>query len=345
MDLANTFTLEEEIKELIEDYNPDLRISEKEAGSIAKSNSFPFLKYMYKGTSLDKINKTWDQLIETNKIYDSKETYVFNLFEEITIDIYVSEKPTKKYVKLRDILKKEKFKLNKIIDIEFFEYYSRHQFIINHLNGKTQKTINQTEDHRFKEYIKHSFEHQFNDFLGYLKLFGGHNSDELLNFLVDESRIDDRKFTAFLDTEKIHLQFVELEKNRKKEIILAYRGYGNHYPFTKNIPGKKIYDQRYKRFDVLNQNQDLQYYIKEFEKSKFEKNDSVLNWLENCQKNYTSYFEDNFNYTDRKNNFLKRNSKDIMPTSFDDLLKLNPLLRTRASALVAYHYFKENSIF
>lgn len=342
MDLANTFTLEDEIREEIMDNNPELFISQETAKKIAKTNNFPFLNYMYKGTSLKLTN--WKQFQKENKIYDYGKRFVFNLFEEIYVDISIEEKPTKDYIKLKKNLKKEKLTLNKVIDIEFFEYYSRHKLIIDHLNGFTQNHIDRT-DSPLKEWLKQHYEHEFNDFLGYLQLFGDDNPDKLLDVLVNNSRVDDKKFTTFLDTDKIHLQFVELQNGKKKETVLAYRGYGNHYPFTKNISGKKICDKRYERFDALNQDQDIDYYKKEFNKSNIQKNNFILNWLDNCQSNYTDYFNKNFSYIKRKASFIRKNGDETFLTSFDNLLKLNPLLRTRASALTAYHYFSENSIF
>jgi len=344
MDLANTFTLEEEIKEYIEDFNPDLIISDTSVKKLADSDSFPFLKYMYKGTSLKKVNKKWNEFIKKNRIYKGNNTYLFNLFEDIVVDVSISEKPTKDYVKLKHELYKDNLVLSKVIDVEFFEYYSRHKFIINSLNGKIQNKINGA-DLRLKKVMQQIYDHDFYDFLGYLSLFGDHDSDDLLNFLTDEFKVDDKKFTAFLDTEKIHLQFIKLKRGKKTETVLAYRGYGNHYPFTKNISGKKIYNKRFDRFDVLNQNYERKYYLTEFNKNGIEKNNFLLNWLDDCQQNYTGYFKNNFDYVERKNAYCKKNKEKLCPKSFDDLLKLNPLLRTRASALIAYHYFEKNHIF
>ena len=311
-------------------------LSLNESEKIRNSNEFAHLKYLYSNNSIKNlINNMPADFFK--KIKQNK--YMFRLIpNEIFVEIKVKEKNKNKYEKLENILKEDRIKLDKIVDIEFLEYYKSHEQYLKYL---TQ--INDIKGLKVNRYLKEVLIMENKDFE---YLFYNEDSSVLINYLNDNLReLNKDSFTSFLDTEKIHIQLAICSKDDRKDIpILSYFGYGNYYPFNPKIKNK---DTRFNRFSQINNNDniDLNYYLREFNKSSTEKSIELKSLIDNSQQNYFQYFQKNFNIEKRRNMYTRTyNSQIQLPLHIDKFMMLQPIWRNKFNSLIAYNYNFYNNI-
>lgn len=317
-------------------------------------NYFPILKYLYSNQSIEDLNNSnfFDKKEIIQKI--NSNTYRINeIPNRILVETRLNEKKASLFEKLQKELKKDRIKLEKIIDIEFFEYYEIHQKYLESLNGKDEeKLLKFSDDKRslkdkelnisFKWPSQREMIRNFNkcDCSNFEYTFFQEDPVKLIEVLNNNNDgINKKEFSTFMDTEKIHIQMAICSKGNQKNIpVLAYFGFGNYYPFAASIKNK---DNRFKRFSQINNsdNIDSKYYLKEIQKSQLEKEIYLKELINSSQLEYHSYFEKNFNLKKRKDIFEKKyNSKTEFSLFTDDLLMLDPIFRTKSAALIAYDY-------
>ncbi|MFT4244555.1 MAG: hypothetical protein ACMXYB_03835 [Candidatus Woesearchaeota archaeon] len=304
---------------------------------------FPLFSYSYYQEHIPNLQIGESEFKLGQKIPFSKDktSFIIPLANQIRVELRKKRKLNSKYSNLENILNKNKFTLNKIVDIEFFEYYQSQFRLVKDLN---------------KSRIDFQNKSSLNNILWALKVENEKNFEQILSLdnsiedgilvlyeLLEDKKIDSKIFTGFLDTEKIHLQIANINKSSQQRNILIYYGYGNYYPFTRNIIDKKEYENRLNRFDLINANEHeiLKYVQNKFnqEQEKIDKNLLVL--INSSQREYSSHFNRYFSYENRLNKF-KGNKKPLGGTDF--FFSLNPRIRTKSAALIAYNMFKHKLI-
>lgn len=321
-----------------------------ETEKLISDNAFPHLKYFYSQDDIDLsiFNGTPKVITIKNK----NTSIIKNIPNDIHVETRRASKRPDEYIYLKSRLTAAGITLEEVIDIEFFERYESHVNYNLELTGEIERVyekysdtitnsastggfIRKTKSHR--DLIKLLYKMEFKQFES---IFMNESTSHLYDVLDDSgNKIDKSRFTAFLDTEKIHLQFAICSYGIFKKIpILAYFGYGNYYPFSQAI--KRKHD-RLERFSQLNKGDDIsiEYYLKEIEKPSTKKASELKNKINHCQKKYFEHFNENFNLERvREKHFAKNGNKNKYSPHIDSFMMLEPIIRTKSAALVAYDY-------
>ncbi|HDU8491120.1 TPA: hypothetical protein RG418_002110 [Aeromonas hydrophila] len=321
-----------------------------ETEKLISDNAFPHLKYFYSQDNIDLaiINGTPKVIA----IKDKNTSIIKNIPNDIHVETRRASKRPDEYIYLKNRLIDEGITLEEVIDIEFFERYESHVNYNLELTGEIESVyekysdtitnsaslsgfIRKTKSHR--DLIKLLYRMEFDQFES---IFMNESTSHLYDVLDDSgNKIDKSKFTAFLDTEKIHLQFAICSYGAFNKIpVLAYFGYGNYYPFSQSIKQKH---DRLERFSQLNKGDDIsaEYYLKEIKKPSAKKSLELKNKINNCQKKYYEHFNNNFNLEHvRKKHIAMNGNKNKYSPHIDSFMMLEPRIRTKSAALVAYDY-------
>ncbi len=337
MDL-NVFDIRSAINnEIIENSNLEYYPNEDEIEYSIKKEYFPHLNYFYLKESFDifkRNNFNMDSIIKKK----SKNLYQIYLNNKTNVRVINKSKEASNFPFLKEKLKKIGFRLEEIIDLEFFEYFDLHEKYLEELNLDYYSDSRVKLDsfskliYNFREFNIHSFE----------SVFFKENPIDLIDCLNenDPKKISKESFTSFMDTEKIHLQFAKISKGIKKNIpVLVYYGYGNYYPFTQKIKNKNC---RFDRFSMINYGDEFnsKYFEKEFLKDKNLKSKELIEKLDYSQQNYYEYFKKNFNLDLRRKLFIEKYGNPKFSKFIDSILMINPIIRTKSSALIAKEYFE-----
>jgi len=317
--------------------------SDKQIEECITKNSFPHLKYFYDSSPIKDMLKVgnYDDIVCKQ---NENTTYIENLPNKLVIETRVCDKPAKNFPYLITELKKNNITLNKIIDIEFFESYKSHENYLINLDDSLEDKLKSYSDTKnkyrtisHKGLVRKIYESEFKHFEEVL--LGGEASGfyDLLDENLD--KIAKGEFSAFLDTEKIHIQVAICSFGNLKEIpVLAYFGYGNYYPFASHLKNK---NSRFARFSQLNHGDtiDLQYYLDEIKKPKQVKTVEIKRKIDECQQGYFSHYQNNFDiYSRRTQHIAKNGDGSEYPVYVDRLMMLEPVTRTKSAALLAYNY-------
>ncbi|ELM3717537.1 hypothetical protein RYR53_000532 [Aeromonas hydrophila] len=311
--------------------------------------TFPHLDYFYGKNDIDPI-----KINESPKITKRRNGSVIitNIPNDIQVDTKVTKKMPDEYSYLSTKLREKNITLENVLDIEFFERYEAHINYHLQLTGGIEEvykefsnSVEPSVNHKVmfrktkspQSLIKLLYEMQFNEFES---IFMGGDSSHLYDVLDDSGeKIDKKKFTAFLDTEKIHMQFAMCSFGPFKNIpVLAYFGYGNYYPFSQKVKNK---NDRLERFSQINKGDiiDTEYYMRELTRSNNDKTKDLQKKINECQKNYHEYFKEKFDLKDIKKKHLENNGcENNYPSFVDSFMMLEPVIRTKSAALIAYEY-------
>ncbi|MCA9496571.1 MAG: hypothetical protein KC589_06510 [Nanoarchaeota archaeon] len=340
-------TLEREIEFYLESANPNIILDSNKINQLISSNIFPNLSYFYNGNDLNELLTNYPNLFNKSnnffkKIEDDKTfNFIdnFKLANPLSVGLKINSKPLNNYTNLRKSLIEKNIRLEKIIDVEFFEFFKEQKWFLNNISGRNEEKINTKHFHneKLRNLIANFENKDLTDLEEICNLMGMDITKVLEYINEDYSRLNGNVFTAFMDTEKIHLQFVKCKFNNKSKILLGYYGYGNHKPFMPSLKSKNVSDIRFMREDHLNSKLNLKYYLDELKINNLQTIRNLLNKLNSSQKNYPSYFAKHFSYESR----LKQNtnSNKIIDKN-DKIFMLNPNTRTRAAALSAYMFFQ-----
>lgn len=337
-------TLEDEIRSYLEANENDISNLTQESLNLLKNSDYflPY-KYFYENLSLEFLLKRNPVLFEQiiNREYKTNafsELYQINLANPILVGMKKSIKELPQRLRLNLNLNGIT-NIESILDIEFFEFYQNQFAFLKYLFDKEKdlinpKILNSKNVGYLVEYLQ---EMRFRDFSESLSLFNV-NTSSLIDLIdIEREIMDSNCFTGFLDTEKIHLQFGLLKDKSK---VLLYFGYGNYYPFTRNVAGKNSSKLRFSKFDYLNGNSaDINQIRLELEKSEATRNTNLLKLIDSSQQNYLQYFKEHFSYERRAK--LYAGDLDIDKQG-DRIFMLPNEIRTKSSALIAYNYFKYN---
>lgn len=306
-------------------------------------NYFPHLKYYYDSSNIKDFISI-DNYKDIVVPIDKKITHINNLPNKIVVETRVEEKKSDDFSFLKNELDKKNITLEKVIDIEFFEYLKSHENYLIHLDDSIEDKLKGYSDKTgpmsnisHKGLVRKIYESEFKEFEEVL--FG--NDPAKFYDILDKNlkKIDNRCFSAFLDTEKIHIQLAICTYETIKEVpVLAYFGYGNYYPFISCMKNK---NKRYARFSQLNHGDkiDGRYYIEQIMKSGDSKDEEIKNIINDCQLGYYDYFDKNLSFASRRDQYIAKNGEgNEFPELVDRLIMLEPIIRTKSSALVAYNY-------
>lgn len=371
--LANS--LEDEIYNWIVYNDPDACPSSEDILKCVDGNHFNFLKFFYDGVADLKfftswLNKEYETLILENilnseieilqKIKLNQNYFQIPLANPLIVKITEEEKVSSKYPILENTLNLKNIKLNYILDIEFFESLKSHDDISNYLLSENNIYSNcNFNNMTFQDYLlnhKEIWEFHKSKLLDWnvedlnfeIKNFAMSNLENLIDYYdCNFEKVDDKLFTSFLDTEKIHLQFANVTYKNKQHNILAYFGYGNYYPFTgRSIDKKNASNKRFNKLDYLNgkNGNNSNYYLSELNKSSTIRKNNLLEIINLSQKNYLSHFNDNFSFDFRLNSYENKNCLVMCDSdkSLNNFIKINPVIRTKSAALISYLYFQNN---
>ncbi len=344
IDFANQFSIEEEISNIYEEHGEENH-TKKEIKMAISNNDFSLINYMYGETNMDSVLKKLDQYKNSKIIEMPKNNFNFLLCEPITVKVEESKKNVKDYSEIEKILNQNKYNLVSIKDIEFFENYLPQVTAFNHLVGNYEPYINTLSDKKigtttYKEFIKKELDKELIGFEDYHKFFGKDHFSEIINHITEKNVLDKNSFTSFLDTEKIHIQLIEYQKRAKKpkkEIILGYFGYGNHYPFTKNIKCSNISEKRHNKIDNMSKI-NKQYYETQLKIPEHHKINQIIELIKTSSQTYEKYYKKQLSYEKRRNEY-ENSKKPIFCETFDKTMLINEKTRTKASALIAVDYF------
>lgn len=309
------------------------------------NNFFPHLKYFYSSFSFTDLYKS-NYFKEKDLIRkELKNEYKIYLVENnLLVNIKSEFKPASEYINLKNSLKKKSYKLEGILDIEFFETQHLHNNYLKLLLSDEKLNLNYKLEDGFdfsREYIIDYFKKMDGEKFEGNFFYKNDPTNLIYDLDLNSSKISKDVFSSFLDTEKIHLQFAIVSSSNKKNVpLLAYFGYGNYYPFSKRIKNK---DLRFERFSNLSNsdNIDINYYIKQMQiKSDFRKK-NLIEKLDFSQQNYYNYFIENFDIEKRYNYFKKKYNNLNFDLAQYSLLQINPLIRTKSAALIARKIFLE----
>lgn len=343
MDL-NVYDLNSAIKhEIYENSNGEEDyVSKENLDYLISNNFFPHLEYFFTQKSFQKIENYShfykNQLI---KKLNSK-NYTINLSNKILVNISESIKRKEDFPNLLKSLEKREIQLEGVLDIEFFEKYKIQEDYLNYILKEHE--IKEREDdgvYRFptiEDVINHIENLETNHFED---VFFNEDPSNLYDIIIEEDkRIDDSKFTSFLDTEKIHIQMPIISKGNKKNIpVLGYFGFGNYYPFTGTIKNKNL---RFNRFSQLNANDyiDVKYYESQMNLSSDKRKINLIKLIDESQLKYMKFFKENFSLKKRKKVYESKYGKTSYSTFIEELIMLDPIIRTKSTSLISYFYFK-----
>jgi len=185
--------------------------------------------------------------------------------------------------------------------------------------------------------VRKLYESEFEEFEEVLLGEDPFNFFEIMNEKVN--KISGSAFSAFLDTEKIHIQFAMCSFGAYEDVpVIAYFGYGNYYPFSTMLKNK---NDRFMRFSQLNSSDEIKvdHFLNEIKKSKLQKSNELKSKINECQKSYRNHFENNLNFSTRRERFINKYGENgEYPEYVDRLMMLEPAIRTKSAALVAYDY-------
>lgn len=285
----------------------------------------PNLRYKNGILSLNESN------ISSNK---SENSFIIPTANPIQVDMRREIKSSIKYSNLENILQKNQIKLNHIIDIEFFEYFPKQKRLIKNL----EKTHNSyTKSPSFNSLLWGLKKEEEKDFEQILTIDKKINSGILTLYdILEENTVKTDIFTSFLDTEKIHLQFANISYGSKQENVLVYFGYGNYYPFTRNIKSKNSFENRLNRLDYINtnQNETLEYIQSQLGLDPNNKKKQLLDKINSSQEQYEDHFTRNL---DREIRLQQFKGTQLPLGEVDRFFMINPSIRTKSAALIAYN--------
>jgi hypothetical protein len=326
-------TLEDEIAYYLESNDNVYYEFEGSLSKFASENYFPFLSLIYGNLSIFDFFRVGSSdvtsFLNPRIINSDINKYKFNLANPLIVRF--RNERVQKNNRLEKLLQREGIKLIKEIDLEFFEYKKEQEDYFNNYIG-INPILGKNRNFKIIELLEKLREEQIKDFENDLNLFG--DLENLFSVIdPDKETIDPKQFTAFLDTEKIHLKFALIKHNDKEKIVLTYFGYGNYYPFTKNIKGKKAFKNRFLRYSFDSDLEDFREYLKRPESYGIHKIQELLN---KGHLEYENYFNQYLSYSLR---LSQTNSKPITE-DLDKLFILNQRTRTRPAAFIAYSLFK-----
>ncbi|WP_039978425.1 hypothetical protein [Vibrio jasicida] len=325
--------------------NGEAILTDEQVKECESKNCFPHLKYFYDSSSIVDIKniENYEDVVITSKSITNI-AYIHNIPNKIIVETRVDEKSAKDFSFLNNELAKESITLEKVIDIEFFETYKAHENYLIHLDCSLEEILERYSDETSKMgplshrgLVRKLYESEFKNFE---EVLFGEEPAKFYDLLDDNiSKISTRSFSAFLDTEKIHIQFAICSFGKFKEIpVLAYFGYGNYYPFASYMKNK---NDRYNRFSQLNHGDliDLNYYISEIKKSKNQKTREIQSKINECQLGYLEHYNSNLNFYSRRSTHMSKHGNGYeFPEFVDRLMMLEPATRTKSAALIAYDY-------
>ncbi len=329
--------------------NGDYYIPEDDIDRHIINKTFPHIEYFYdqRDIDLDKINSS-PKII---KLKANGDAIITSIPNNILVHTNITKKKAEQYSHLANKLRQKNITLEEVVDIEFFELYEAHELYKLELNGEIDNLYNEfsnetTSSINKNNFIKKTSMRDIAKLLYRMKLeefestFMGEDPSHLYDILDNTGKqVNKEKFTAFLDTEKIHIQLAICSHDKRKKIpVLAYFGYGNYYPFAQGIKNK---DLRFGRFSQINSSDqiDHNYYIKEINKSKEIKERELKEKINFCQKKYHAFFMKNFSLEIIREKYHKSNeSENKYPQFIDKLISLEPIIRTKSAALIAYNY-------
>ena len=334
-------TLEDEIIAFLEANDNQVNSKEDIVNLLSDPNSFTYFKYLYQTHSIENLLRKNEHefngfLIKVKPEERYHELYQIRLANPILIGVNsnLKEIPTKSAKELN------KLGIDKIQDIEFFEFYESQLRLLKYFYDESQrKDLPQKQP--IIELLKHLDSIRIKDFQDELMHLGKQSSD-YMEVLDDSKKIVSKSsFTAFMDTEKIHIQ-LGIGKNLKFPVLL-YFGFGNHYPFSRSISGNKTYENRFNRLDYMSfETSDLKEIEKELKLNPVIRKNNLLRLIDNSQQNYLKHFNKHFSYNLRANEF---NGEGEIDTKYDSILMIPETIRTKSAALVAYKYFSNNFSF
>lgn len=306
-------------------------------------NIFPLFSYLYYQEQIPELQIEDSAFKLDRKIPFSKDktSFIIPTGNQIRVDLRRENKPNSKYSNLEKILNSNNFTLNHVVDIEFFEYYQSQFNLIKDLNKSKTDFQKKPNLSNLLWKLKEENEKEFEYILSLDKTIK--EGVIILYDILENDKINPKIFTSFLDTEKIHLQIANISQNSQQRNILIYYGFGNYYPFTRNINYKKICEKRLNRIDLINANKQeiLKYIQAEFKLSQEEIDQNLLNLINSSQHTYLNHFNQNFSYQKRLEEF----KGDKTPLGKADIFfSLNPKIRTKSAALIAYNMFKHKLI-
>jgi hypothetical protein len=353
-----------------------LPISEqnKEIEMAKKSHNFESLNYLHTGENFNKVS---DYILKTNNNLKNKPSYDYTFFK--TNDAYlftlnttvgvkvVTKKDNKIPKKFEESLDKLELDFVKVVDQEFFESHYAAQLLM--------KDWISNQENLIERLYKNEFRHNKFANLSIFKMKSPNKyslleylaEEELeLVYLLKEQKIDNKQFTGFYDKEKIHIKYL-IVKDRitSKGITFPYFiGIGNNYPFTRALQKKNHGDNRFYResLDEVKMEYTLQDYerknglwilrteslntknsIKYLEQNlKRDTKTRFKELIKNSQKNYPEFFRQVNNIDKLYEQFsIKKGIKTSEETKqLNNTLMLNPRVRLRAAAVVAYSYLE-----
>lgn len=308
-------------------------------------DSFPLLKYLYTQQTIPEVEFSDPNLIVDRKqvIRGNNENtrFLIPTANQLEVTVEINEKDKKKYPKLEEVIASTGNKLVGITDIEFFEKFKGHEKIVRGLRDEYPLSNNPELNNlraRMQEQELNAVD----------LIFGIMSNDEFdVSKLIDlidpeKERIMAGQFSALFDTEKIHLQFAQVEtKGGIIEPILAYFRYGAHQPF--NVRAKNSKELRYNAIDQLSETIDKNYYQRELSKDSQKRTNELIALIDEAQQSYVTHFNANTSYSNQEARFtgVNKTHKNID----QELLMINPQIRSKSAALIAHTLFKNNKIF
>lgn len=341
-------TLEDEILSSIEgNYAGEEEYTTPDAAMLsllADHPSYLPLAYLYKPISIKSL------LAENNELFNGfvkRQGYSLGFDEvhkiNITTPLLVGVKSSKKEVSLQleKALAEKKLKMDYVLDIEFFEFYENNMLFLKHLFNREFELLNPNAMKNLGLYklISHMQKSDLAEFDYALRTLGNNSADIIDVLDINKEIVSKATFTAFMDTEKIHLQLGILAgKYQQNEFpLLLYFGYGNHNPFSRNIKGKDAANKRFNRLNALNgRKSDVSHIIADINKTSIKRKQSLLELIDDSQQNYPAYFKENFSYDARAKMYLGNLEID---KSMDMVLQIPEAIRAKSAALIAYRHF------
>ncbi len=346
----------------------------KEIESAKKSHNFASLNYLHTGENLDKVS---NYLLNTDSnirekpncdytFFKTNDSYLFTLNTTVGVQVVtnIRKKIPKKF---EETLDKLKLDFVKVIDQEFFESHYAAQLLM--------KDWLYNQENLLERLYKNEFRHNKFSNISVFKMKNP-NKYSLLEMLAEEElelvdllkeeKIDNKQFTGFYDLEKIHIKYLVVkDRTTNKGINFPYFiGIGNNYPFTRALQKKNHGDNRFYResLDEIKMEYTLQNYEKKnglwILRTETLNNKNSINYLEqnlkrdtkirfkelikNSQKEYPEFFKqvNDINELYEKFSIKKGIKTNQEIKQLNNTLMLNPRVRLRAAAVVAYSYLE-----
>jgi len=295
-----------------------------------QKRNYPLFRYLFEQEDIPTLCEgeyglcVGDQVIRNTekKSRTSNNKYIIPTANKILVEKRENKKDPKDFPELANAMKKLGRPFDYVQDIEFFESYLDQRRLAESLLRGFDK--NKTGMGWVKQQVRSLNGRDFEEAMSFVS---DYSIVDLMDVL-EEEKADKRQFTAFLDTEKIHLQLVQ----SNNEQILVYFGYGNHNAFTRNLPGKGQHLARASRIDHI-RDPDSTFLKSQFAQPTHIRRHNLKELININQQNYEQYFLNNIGYDSRLASFQGEHNS----AAIDQILMIPPRIRTKSAALIAYN--------